>query len=292
MGCDLDEIYRSFVEAIKVQAADFQEKDSGMFMIVNGKYLLKLNQIFYCIIGWALEKILYLEININKFSPLGGSSYIKLPKFIELKGAIINVRNQNECCFVWAITSALFPTARMSTQLSSYPHYSTVLNFTGMNFPVKLSDITKFEEMNNISVNVYGLESIFENNIIRYEVVGPLRYAKGKRQTHVNLLLLTKDCDIKVVGGGDGDNKEHICTNDCHKQHYCWIKDLSRLVSSQVSSDHSKLYFCDGCMSHFKSPAALISHQNFDCKHIFSVTPSMNCKVDKFGKCFGKHFKV
>jgi hypothetical protein len=31
IGCDLQDIYRSFVEAMKVQAADFQEKDSGLF---------------------------------------------------------------------------------------------------------------------------------------------------------------------------------------------------------------------------------------------------------------------
>ncbi|KAJ8979671.1 hypothetical protein NQ317_001071 [Molorchus minor] len=34
----------------------------------------------------------------------------------------------------------------------------------GINFPVKLRDISKFEELNNISINVYGLESIFEDN--------------------------------------------------------------------------------------------------------------------------------
>jgi hypothetical protein len=31
MGCDLNDVYQSFVEMMKVQAADFQEKDSGMF---------------------------------------------------------------------------------------------------------------------------------------------------------------------------------------------------------------------------------------------------------------------
>ena len=30
MGCDLDDVYRSFMEVMKVQTADFQEKDSGM----------------------------------------------------------------------------------------------------------------------------------------------------------------------------------------------------------------------------------------------------------------------
>lgn len=37
VGCDLDEAYQFFVEAMKTQAADFQEKDSGMFFMLKGK---------------------------------------------------------------------------------------------------------------------------------------------------------------------------------------------------------------------------------------------------------------
>ena len=43
-----------------------------------------------------------------------------------------------------------------------------------MDFPVRWRDIKKIEEMNNISVNVYGVESLFENNKLKYEIVGPL----------------------------------------------------------------------------------------------------------------------
>lgn len=217
-------------------------------------------------------------MNINKYSPLGGSSYIKLPKFIESKQAVVNVINQDECCFAWAITSAICPATKIPTQLCSYPHYSTVLDFTGIEFPVKLRDISKFEELNNISVNVYGLESSFENNKLKYEVVGPLRYAMQKRPRHVNLLLITKDCDI------EDDDEKHNCNINCLKEHYCWIRDLSRLVSSQISRHNDKLYFCDGCLIYFISPSALILHQKYDCNHIFTKTPTTDLKIDKFGK--------
>ena len=240
---------------------------------------MQCNLFIFCFLGWALEKILYLEVNINKYSPLGGSSYLQLPKCIRSKNAIINVMNDDECCFAWAITSALFPAATMVGQKTSYPHFSTVLNVTGMNFPVKLRDISKFEKLNNISVNVYGLESSFENGTLNYEVVGPLRYATKKLQRHVNLLLITKDCNIK------DDDDEHVCDTSCSKSHYCWITDLSRLVSSQISKHHyNKLYFCDGCLIYFISSTALMLHQKNDCKHIYTQTPSVNLKVDKFGK--------
>ena len=219
-------------------------------------------------------------MNINTYSPLGGSSYIQLPKSIQAKGGVVNVVNQDEYCFAWSITSALFPAVTMPSQISSYPHFSSVLNLTGMNFPVKLRDISKFEELNNISVNVYGLESKFENKQVKYEIVGPLRYASKKLSRHVNLLYITKDCNIK----DDADDGEHVCDDNCQKNHYCWITDLSRLVSSQISKHNNRLYFCDGCLIHFNSSSALMSHQKNDCKHIFTLTPSTDLKVDKFGK--------
>ncbi|CAG9773663.1 unnamed protein product [Ceutorhynchus assimilis] len=110
VGSDLNELYQSFVEAMKTQSTEFQERDSG----------------------WALRKILYLEVNINQFRPIGGSSYIKLPKSIEMRGATVNVINQDQCCFAWAVTSALFPAARMMSQITSYPHYSRVLNLAAI----------------------------------------------------------------------------------------------------------------------------------------------------------------
>ena len=40
---------------------------------------------------------------------LGGSSYIPLFKFLAAKKAIINLKNDDDECFKWAITRALNP---------------------------------------------------------------------------------------------------------------------------------------------------------------------------------------
>ncbi|XP_030752302.1 uncharacterized protein LOC115879548 [Sitophilus oryzae] len=165
---DLDEKYLWFVEKLMTQASEFLEKDSG----------------------WALQKIMYLEINVNKFNPIGGSSFVELPAPIRRKEAVVNVRNMDQYCFPWAITSALCPPNSKIAELSSYPHFSTLLNIAGLDFPVNLRDIKTFEQLNNISVNVYGLESKIDNNKIVCEVVGPLRYTERKLVVHVNLLLL------------------------------------------------------------------------------------------------------
>ncbi|CAH2013885.1 unnamed protein product [Acanthoscelides obtectus] len=117
---------------------------------------------------WAIETILFAEVNINKFSPFGGSSYIKLPHFIEKKNAIINVQNKDEYCFAWAVTSALMPAHAHASQTSSYPHFSTILNVDGITFPANLKDISVFEKNNAISINVYGLENIIKNEVVKF----------------------------------------------------------------------------------------------------------------------------
>lgn len=222
-----------------------------------------------------MQKILYLELHINKLSPIGGSSFIELPYSIKIKNAVINVKNQDQHCFAWAITSALCP-ARIANQPSSYPHYSTLLNLTGIDFPVTLRDIKKFEIMNNISINVYGLESKFENNRTIWEVVGPIRYAEKKLPTHINLLMVNKDCS--------NEDNNHTCNSGCVNTHYCWIKNLSRLVSNQINKTRHKMYFCDGCLLNFQSEKSLFMHQSHDCNHVYTKMPSTEKKLDKCGK--------
>lgn len=99
-------------------------------------------------------------IYINKYAPLSGSSYIDLPIEIKRKQACVNVKNRDDACFAWAVTSALYPARRNSDRVSSYPHYKNVLNLNGITLPIKRPDIIKFEVLNDMSINVYVLKKI------------------------------------------------------------------------------------------------------------------------------------
>lgn len=57
--------------------------------------------------GYAFLRNIELLINVNKYEPINGSSYIELPSFIQNKGAVINVNNSDNECFNWAVLSAL-----------------------------------------------------------------------------------------------------------------------------------------------------------------------------------------
>ncbi|KAK5646328.1 hypothetical protein RI129_004792 [Pyrocoelia pectoralis] len=138
-GTDLSQWYQThIVDKIQTKIEEFSEKDSG----------------------WALQEILHLKVNINKYIPLKGgqSTYVKVPHFIALKHAIVNVRNNDPYCFLWAIVSALHPAQNHVDRISSYPHFCEILNYNSIQFPIKLSDIKKFEKLNDLTIDVFCIK--------------------------------------------------------------------------------------------------------------------------------------
>ncbi|CAG9831338.1 unnamed protein product [Diabrotica balteata] len=133
ISTELDEAFADFKKALMTQASEFQEKDSN----------------------WVLQEIMFLNVNINKFGSISASTYIRLPIPLARKHAILNIENKDNKCFSWSVIAAVFPAAGNPTKPESYPPYDTLLNFEGIDFPMKLKDIKKFETLNNISVNVY-----------------------------------------------------------------------------------------------------------------------------------------
>ena len=57
--------------------------------------------------NWRYRSVLSLDLHTEKYEPVGGSSYIPLPGLLAAKKAIINLKNEDEECFKWAITRAL-----------------------------------------------------------------------------------------------------------------------------------------------------------------------------------------
>ena len=104
--------------------------------------------------------VLSLEIHTGDYEPLKGSSYIHL---IMRKKAILNIENKdNHNCFMWSILRFLRPINLNSTRINDLKQYENDLNFKGIDFPVKVKDITKSEKQNsNIpKVNVLSMNKI------------------------------------------------------------------------------------------------------------------------------------
>ena len=181
--------------------------------------------------GWQFSKVETLDINIDPFEPLYGSSYIPLPKKIADKNAIINVKNSDDNqCFKWAVTSAIYTAKNHPERLNTKMRInSETFNWKGIEFPVSLKQIDKFEKQNPFAVNVFGIEG---------EKVYPLRISKEREKQFIDLLLIPKG----------------------ETTHYCWVKNKSRFLSSKVSKHKSSRVFCDRCINHFPNKPALEKH--------------------------------
>jgi hypothetical protein len=100
-----------------------------------------------------------LNLRIALYQLFSGRSYIKTSAYIA-PNTVINVRNDDNCCFVRAILSAMYPAGFDNPHRPvKYRAYLGLeeLNFTGIKFPVKVTDIAKFERSNpDLSVSVFG----------------------------------------------------------------------------------------------------------------------------------------
>ena len=50
---------------------------------------------------------------------------------------------------------------------------------------------------------------------------------------------------------------------DGEKSHYCLVKNISALLSSQINNNNHKRYFCLNCFNSFKSPDSLDKHKEY-----------------------------
>jgi len=185
--------------------------------------------------GWRLKRCERLDLRTARYQPFRGRSYIKTPAYIPPR-TVINVKNQDNRCFEWAILSALHPVAhgQHSDRPASYQAYRGVLNFTEIEFPVKATDVSKFERQNpGLSVNVFGWE----------RGLYPL-YISKQTGREIDLLLL-------------------VDPKDPEKTHYVWIKDLARMLYKNSKHEHRQ-HPCRRCLHVFSSETLLASHRN-DC---------------------------
>ena len=168
--------------------------------------------------GWYFKEAISFEIHIVDYKPMRSSSFILLPGFIKRKNAITNMENKDDKCFLWCVLRYLHPREKNASRINDLRDYENDLNFKEINFPVKVKDITKFENQNPDlpGINVF---SVNDNNKIY-----PLRINKKDCQKTIHLFLFLED----------------------EKQHYSLIKNFSRLARSQITSDTTrKLHICE-----------------------------------------------
>jgi len=111
--------------------------------------------------GWVIKSIDAEYVNILKYEPLKGSSYIELPTFLENSSkGLINLKNKDNKCFMWCHIRHLNPQAKDPQRIKIVDkNFVSNVDCTGIEFPVTSKQYNKIEKQNNISVNVFSLEN-------------------------------------------------------------------------------------------------------------------------------------
>ena len=191
--------------------------------------------------GWIFYKIIKLELHTVSYKPLIGNTWIPLPKELADKKAITNMKNKDNKCFMWNVLRALNPTNNHPERIDKeLMEKKDTLNMKGIEYPVSLKDIDRFEKQNpEISITVLGFNE--------KDKVYPLRSSDHIyiRKHNIILLLIERD-GVK---------------------HYCLVKNSSRLLSKQVSAHKEGTHICFRCLNPFWSHKSLEKHWEYCRNH-------------------------
>ena len=109
---------------------------------------------------FRFDEVLFPDVNLNQLNLTRGSSYIPLPDWIVKKKVIINPKNTDERCFEWSDTAGLHYMDIKSNPecISNLRKYVDNYDWSGLEFPLSIKGISKFEKQNDVIVNVLCVE--------------------------------------------------------------------------------------------------------------------------------------
>ena len=127
--------------------------------IINDDFLISIYILFEEIVyrldnwinegsGWAVHSIDGQYLNVFKYVPLLGSSYIELPnKLANAKKGLINFRNNDDKCFMWCQVRHLnLNSTNLSRIKRKDKQIASILDYDGIKFPVTVKDYDKIED--------------------------------------------------------------------------------------------------------------------------------------------------
>ena len=149
--------------------------------------------------GYVLAYVKSLKISLVPFRPLGasgfGGTYFKTPRWLAVKHAVINVKNNDKRCFLWAILSALYPVDQNAHRVKKYKRYENTLDTRDLEFPVAPNKIHVFERRNpSIAIHCLAYDEKTKSFSVLY--MSPEIH---KRQHKITLLLLDSQSQALCV---------------------------------------------------------------------------------------------
>ena len=178
--------------------------------------------------GWRFDKINSMTVYFYKTNELNGSNYIKIPL---RSNAILNFENNDKYCFLWSILAYLhLCNNNHPNRVSTYRQYFNQLNIQGFDFSKGFRCIHKFNELNNLSVNIFELKFYQDQNQWKHNLL-PIEISKNNSDRIIIDLLI-------------------------YKNHYALFKKLDVFLG-----DHNKKFICRRCLGSHTSENMLMLHK-------------------------------
>ena len=185
----------------------------------------------------GIESITYNFTEIIKMN-----TFVESPEWLKNKKCTINPQNNDNKCFQYAVTPALYHQQIMGSKffrVSKIKPYVNNLNWNNVNFPPQEQDY-KTLEMNNKSIAL----SILQHNAEKISHVYMSRF-NFTREHKVILLIIT----------------------DGQKPHYIFVKYLDFLLKSKY---HCSEKYCLNCLKLFRTKSGLEKHFQLECHQLLS----------------------
>ena len=211
----LSEGVQSQVKEMEIKNANFMRQQSGL----------------------TLSAITSATLCASKHQPLLGAMHAPLPVFVAKSMSVVNVQNEDNRCFGYALISALHPAERNPGRARQYDRFFAEHGLDQIEYPVEPAAIPQLEDRLQINLNVF---MFFDDE------------GKGKYPFYVSRKHFPVSIDLLHWAG-----------------HYAWIKNFERFLSS-ITKHNGRKFFCKRCLGHFSSEAVLEEHQTLCGREDFS----------------------
>lgn len=200
--------------------------------------------------GWIVNQVMWLDLECAKCKPLSGGCGAHEVGYVREKGIVVSNKgfgeNQQEVsddmCFFRAVATHFAP----STNGVAFMKKGLVKNIPT---PVKISDITQFEEDNahlSLAVNV-----VYQDE---EGVILPVRASSKLHASNVVVLLLT-------YMGADGEIDEN---GSIQQGHFIYVINPNEIFAERREQKSRKqkipTHFCWNCMNNFVRFSAYTNH--------------------------------
>ena len=170
-----------------------------------------------------------MTVYFYKTNEFNGSNFIKVPL---RPNTILNLENNDKYCFLWSILAYLHPcNNNHPNRVSNYRQNFNELNIQGFDFNkgFRCSDVHKFNELNNLSVNILELNFYQDQNQWKHKLI-PIEISKNESDRIIDLVI--------------------------YKSHYALFKKLDVFLG-----DHNKKFICRRCLCSYTSENMLMLHK-------------------------------